>query len=483
MTASLMTTGVLDVLRTAADRHGDKPAVIDTAGGGYTYTGLLAAVEQGAAFFRARGRGPVLLVPGTGPDDVVAMFAAIVGGAVPLIADKTWTAEECERIAEATRARAYVVSAVAEFSPAGPQPTPWPKLTWAQRPEQRDNPDLDGIGFGRFTSGTTGLPRSLGFTETAAVNAADGWRRGAGLTTDDVVLCLATLNNGLAFNTSMLSVFSAGATLVLHAGRPIPSSVARSIASVDPTVLVAFPFAFDALVQAGRPLGSRLRLAVSSAAPLSERTAAAWTALTGTRICDYYGLAEVGPVTFNDSTVPGSVGIPLDGVEVRLEPVADGGERVLVRTRSMARHFIDGREPALAESLTGDGFLRTRDLGRIDPDGRLRLVGRLGAVVNVAGRKIDPNEVRDVLRALPGVTDVVVRGETGADGELLAAYVESTTVNRAAVVEHCRTRLSVYKLPQRLTVLAAFPRTSTGKVKASALQGAQATLVPAQEEK
>jgi acyl-CoA synthetase (AMP-forming)/AMP-acid ligase II len=201
------------------------------------------------------------------------------------------------------------------------------------------------------------------------------------------------------------------------------------------------------------------------------------------RICDYYGLAEVGPVTFNDSTVPGSVGVPLDGVEVVLEPVGGGGDRVLVRTRSMARHFIDGREPALAESLTAEGFLRTRDLGRVDPDGRLRLVGRLGSVVNVAGRKIDPTEVADVLRALPGATDVVVRGESGADGELLAAYVESGTVDRAAVVEHCRARLSVYKLPQRVTVLAAFPRTSTGKVNASALSGAQASPAPAQEEK
>jgi acyl-CoA synthetase (AMP-forming)/AMP-acid ligase II len=205
--------------------------------------------------------------------------------------------------------------------------------------------------------------------------------------------------------------------------------------------------------------------------------------LTGVRICDYYGIAEVGPVTFNDSTVPGSVGVPLDGVEVVLEPIESGGARVLVRTRSMARHFIDGHAPALAESLTADGFLRTRDLGSLDTDSRLRLVGRLGAVVNVAGRKIDPTEVADVLRTLSGVTDVVVRGESGADGELLAAYVESTTVDRAAVVEHCRAHLSVYKLPQRVTVLTAFPRTSAGKVNASALPGAQASPAGAQEEK
>jgi acyl-CoA synthetase (AMP-forming)/AMP-acid ligase II len=516
-----MGSPVLDVLRAAARRHPDRRAVVDTTGAGYTYAGLVAAVEDGARWLRELGpRPPLLLVPGNGPDDVVAVFAAVAGGCVPLIADRTWTAEECTRVAAATGASAVLAGVGATFRPEAPAPTPWPGLRWAALAPTPPNPRLAGIGFGRFTSGSTGMPRCLGFTETAAVNAGASWRQASGLTGGDVVLCLATLNNGLAFNTSLLAVFGAGATLVLHTGRPIPSSIARAVRAVAPSVLVAFPFAFDALVAAGRDLGGGLRLAVSSAAPLSAATAQAWQRLAGVRICDYYGLAEAGPVTFNDGTVPGSVGVPLPGVQLAIEDAAasdssgsDGSEsdgtgsngtgsdgsqsdsagsngtgsngagsdgsgsscgRVLVRTASMAARFLDDREPLLDAELTPQGFLRTKDVGRLGgaahDAGRLYLSGRLGQVVNVAGRKIDPTEVAEAIRGLPGVRDVVVRGEPGGDGgELLAAYVESSEVDRDLVVAHCRRTLSVYKLPQRIAVLPRFPRTSTGKVNAAVL--------------
>lgn len=469
---------LLDVIRTAALEHGDKPAVIDSAGLEYTYAGFVEAIEAGAGWFRARApRPPVLLVPGNGPDDVVAMYAAISAGCVPLIADKTWTREEIVRIAAVTGTRYVVASESSALRPESPEPTPWPTLWWTDLGPAKENDRLDGIGFGRFTSGTTGMSRCLGFAQTAAVNAAKAWRGGAGLTADDVVLCLATLNNGLAFNTSLLAVFSAGATLALHAGRPIPSSVARSIRTFRPTVLTAFPFAFEALTKAGADVGSNLRLAVSSAAPLSPQTAQDWRDLAGIPICDYYGLAEVGPVTFNDGTVSGSMGLPLEGVELAVEEVAEtpdgaeGGGRVLVRTPAMASRYIDDLEPDLAASMNPAGFLRTKDLGRLDVQGRLFLTGRLGQVVNVAGRKIDPTEVAGVIRQLTGVRDVVVRGEKSNGGEVLAAYVESTTVDRGGVVDHCRRNLSVYKLPQRISILDRFPRTSTGKVNATALTG------------
>jgi long-chain acyl-CoA synthetase len=90
-------------------------------------------------------------------------------------------------------------------------------------------------------------------------------------------------------------------------------------------------------------------------------------------------------------------------------------------------------------------------------------------VVNVAGRKIDPTEVSAVIRSIPGVTDVIVRGEMAVGGEILAAHVESTSVQRQAVVDHCRRSLAEYKLPQRITIQTALPRSSAGKVAAARL--------------
>jgi len=222
----------------------------------------------------------------------------------------------------------------------------------------------------------------------------------------------------------------------------------------------------------------QLRLAVSSAAPLAPATTRRWQEQTGLGVCNYYGLGETGPVTFNDGTVQGSVGTALPGAEIAIEPVSGapaGAGRVLVRTRSMATRYLDGRPPDLASSLTPDGFYRTSDLGVLDSAGHLRLTGRVGAVVNVAGRKIDPNEVSAVIRSIPGVSDVLVRGEPAADGELLAAYIESTTVARQVVVDHCRNLLADYKLPGRIVISAKLPRSSAGKVAAAQLADEPAT--------
>jgi acyl-CoA synthetase (AMP-forming)/AMP-acid ligase II len=473
-------SGVLDVVSAAASAWGNRPAVTGPAEG-YGYVELLAAVHQCAAWIRNAYLGaPLVVVPSSTPTDVVAILAAVVAGVCPLVADQAWTDREIEHVIRSTHAGGILGRR--EVLPAGlvPAGPPWRGMTigrWGAPPPATPLA-LDGIGFGRFTSGTTGGSRCLGFSEQAAVRAAAAWRHSSGLTAADTVLCLATLNNGLAFNTCLLSVFGAGARLVLHAGRPIPSSIARAVQNVRPSVLVAFPFAFEALTSTRKLERGDLRLAVSSAAALAPETQQRWHDLTGLGVCNYYGLVETGPVTFNDARVPSSVGSPLPGAEIVIEPVASGptaAGRVLVRTSSMASRYLDGRPPGLQQSLTLDGFYRTNDLGFLDSTGHLHLTGRAGAVVNVAGRKIDPSEVATVIRSIPGVSDVVVRGEMTAGGELLAAYVESTSVHRQAIVEHCRHSLAEYKLPQRIIIRAKLPRSSAGKVAAARLTDEPAT--------
>ena len=319
-------SGVLDVVSAAASVWGNRPAVTGPAEG-YSYVELLAAVHECAAWIRhAHIHAPLLVVPTSTPTDVVAILAAVVAGVCPLVADRAWTDREIEHVIRSTHAggilgRREVLPAA--LVPAGP---PWRGMTIGRWQSLRPAtpPALDGIGFGRFTSGTTGGSRCLGFSELAAVRAAAAWRQASELTAADTVLCLATLNNGLAFNTCLLSVFGAGARLMLHAGRPIPSSIARAVQNLRPSVLVAFPFAFEALTSTGKLERGDLRLAVSSAAALAPETQQRWHDLTGLGVCDYYGLVETGPVTFNDASVPNSVGSPLPGAEIMIEPVPSG---------------------------------------------------------------------------------------------------------------------------------------------------------------
>jgi long-chain acyl-CoA synthetase len=245
--------------------------------------------------------------------------------------------------------------------------------------------------------------------------------------------------------------------------------VARTIEAADATVLVAFPYAYQQLAGVGVVAPSGLRLAVSAAAPMPAGVRDAWAA-AGRPICDYYGLVEVGPCTFNDGSVPDSLGRPLPGVSIEVidetgaaVPTGTRG-RILVRTPSMATDYADSAGPRFAEACI-DGRYLTSDVGSVDGTGLLRLHGRVGPVVNLAGRKVDPDEVRAAAMSLPAVRDAVVFPVRGAARTVLALVVagDADRLDRAGVVGGLRHNLADYKMPQIIKIVADIPRGSAGK--------------------
>jgi acyl-coenzyme A synthetase/AMP-(fatty) acid ligase len=435
------------------------------------------AQDAGRRLAEEVGRGPVLFVAQNTPASLAFLLGAISSGTVPLLADPAWNAHELDGIIGRCGVRAVAWDGTAPGNLAGlgaVSVCEGISLARVDLPESNQAATRlrDDTAFGRFTSGTSGFARCLQFRAEAALAAAASWRQAAELSASDRVLCLATLNNGLAFNTSVLALLLTGGTLAFHPGRLVASSLLRSLAAVQPTVLVAFPFVYEVLV--GRKGSARdipgLRLAVSSAAPLPEGVRDRWREDTGLAVCDYYGLAEVGPCTFNDGARPESVGVPLPGVTFAVT-AEDGRElpdgqvgRVRVQTGSMASDYLEAAGPAFADNIDARGYYVTRDLGLLTADGHLVLKGRTGRTVNVAGRKIDPAEVEAALREMPGVAGAVVRGEEAGGRTLLAAYVESATISREAVVAFCVGRLAAYKVPQRVAVVPRLPRSSAGKI-------------------
>lgn len=464
-------------LETSCNLYADKVAVC-MGNEEWTYGTLLEHTAYIRQWLESKTeKDPILFVPKNQPSSLAFILGSIASTKVPIFADPAWTSSELKEIIR----RCAIKTVVWE----GKLPDGLTQLSFQAKlgtyrlyrvdvPEEEMHPInlLEGTAFGRFTSGSTGFSRCLQFSSQAALEAATSWREAASLSEDDRVLCLATLNNGLAFNTSLLSVFLSGGLLLFHPGRLIPSALNKTFASAKPTVLVAFPFVYELLIKSSDSFSSlsELRLAVSSSAQFSSSVRDKWKEATNLSICDYYGLVEVGPCTFNDGSDPDSVGSPLPGVSFAVTaedgtflPTGEVG-RIRVKTKSMALGYLDVNKSLFSANVDDNGYYMTRDIGLLTPKGKVVLKGRLGRMINVAGRKIDPAEVEAKLREMPGVQEVVVCGEESANRTLLAAYIESSSVIQDEVIEFCISHLAQYKIPQSITILPKLPRSSTGKI-------------------
>ncbi|SDM23090.1 class I adenylate-forming enzyme family protein [Allokutzneria albata] len=433
-----------DVFSACLRAHPDRLAVSDGATG-LTYSDLDVRSAALGDRLRAHGRSRIGIHATNSPDYVMWYIASLRAGFVPFLIDAALGAHELARIVYDCSLDLLVHEGPgAEVLGGG-------KLALSELVTDTDPvyellPDTEVC---RFTSGSTGKPNCVEFSGRAVANAATNWASGTGLSSEDRTLCLAGLSNGLAFNTSLLATFLAGASLHFGRGLPTASAVLRRIEETGATRLVGFPALYDSLVRRGiRRLD--VRMAISSGAPLSARTR---EALPG--ISDYYGIAETGPLTFTADPAPGGLGPPLPGVRLRVD---DG---VLhVRSESMASRYLNA--PGLFESrLDAEGFYRTGDEGYLR-DGELVLTGRSARTINIGGRKVDPIEVSDVLLAAEGVRGAVVFEEADAHGEpmITAVVAASSTVD---LREHCRARLPGYKVPARVHVVPEIPANSIGK--------------------
>ncbi|MEM9011367.1 MAG: AMP-binding protein [Pseudomonadota bacterium] len=218
-----------------------------------------------------------------------------------------------------------------------------------------------------------------------------------------------------------------------------------------------------------------IEITFSGATSLNEAVAKRWTAATGSLIAESYGMTETTTVLttnpLDERNRFGTVGLPLPGVDLRIVdrdgqdlPPGEAGE-VLARGPQIMRGYR-GRAEATEEAFL-DGWLRTGDIGVLEPDGYLRIVDRMKDMLIVSGFNVYPNEVEEVIAAVPGVAEVGVVGRPAADkGEEVVAFVVSADANLSAdrIAAACRDRLTAYKRPHEVRFVETLPKSPVGKV-------------------
>lgn len=343
-------------------------------------------------------------------------------------------------------------------------------------PADRDQDDLAAL---LYTSGTTGRSKGAMLSQRNLLSnarvLADLWR----FTDRDVLLNALPI-----FHTHGL--FVAGNTVLLTGGAMIflPGFDQEAMIRWLPksTAMMGVPTFYTRLLddpRFTRDLVAGMRLFISGSAPLLAETHRAFEARTGHRILERYGMTETSMNTSNPyegERRAGTVGLPLPGVELRVMgeagEVAPGEVGVIeVRGPNVFQGYWRMPEKT-AEELRPDGWFITGDVGMVDPQGYVTIVGRAKDLIISGGFNVYPKEVELLLDEVPGVRESAVIGVPHPDfGEaVLAVLAGDEGLDGAAAVDQVRDRLARFKQPKAAVVVPDLPRNAMGKVQKAELR-------------
>ena len=498
-----------DIVAGWASWSPDRVALIDS-GGARTWGWLQARVEAFAAGLARYGvgRGAAVAVAEAPVADMVALYLATArAGAVLIPLNLRWREAELRRVREvitpalALAAAEHRAVAAAAVPAATATLASDPDASWGDRlaaaggavPEPEGGYDDPHLLL--FTSGTTGRPKAAVLGQRRSVGDAAAAALASGVRAGDRLLGYQPLfhTGGWDFLKQYLLV---GGSAVLMSSFD-PDQAVELIERHRCTSLFAVPLVLLRIMESPRfadaDLSSLRRLMFASYDPsdliLTAADAFRSRGAAGLTLEHVYGQTEAGSfittLRSEDARRPEaleSVGTPVPGVTVglldpRLRPVAPGeiGE-VCVKAETVMLGYL-GDPAATAEAFRG-GWLHTGDLGRQDAAGRLRLSGRLKEMIRTAGENVYPKEVEQVLAAHPQVTDCAVFGVPDArwDERVVAVVVGGGDPGRAApredeLIAYLKARLAGYKVPRKIQVVPAIPKTPAGKTARQLLPG------------
>ena len=482
----------------AAERFPERTALVDgPSGASVTYAELVRRVERIAAWLHADGVRPGAVIgmwaPNTPPWAAFALAAMRLGATVTATHA---AAPEREALGTLAAAGAEVVVTVPERVPAlrervrrvvvlgeAPGATPLHEVLACPDPSPPPADDPDAVALLPFSSGTTGRPKGVRLTHTNLVTHIRQMRAVLGLTEHDTTLALAPFPHVLGSVGTLALPLAVGATVVtvpqvdpVLLADLVERHRVRFLAVPPPvaTVLTAHP------ALAGRDLSS-LRFVGVGAAPLPPRLQEALAArLPGCVVGQGWGMTETtSGICLPDGrtgTTPGTVGRPLPNTELRVvDPetgrdlgVSECGE-LWVRGPQVMAGYQDAPE-ATAAVLDADGWLRTGDLGRIEPSGDVVLLDRLKELIKVDGFQVAPAELEALLVEHPAVADAAVVGRPDErHGEVPVAFVvprpgDGAGLDGDTVLRWITERVSRHQRPAALNVVDVLPRSPAGKL-------------------
>ena len=354
---------------------------------------------------------------------------------------------------------------------------------------------LDSIAFLQYTGGTTGLSKGAVLTHrniVAATLQAEAWFTPAPSKIGDVTkansIAALPLYHIFALTLCLLAIRQGSSLTLIPNPRDIPKFVAE-LKKRPFHMLPAVNTLFNALLQ--NPQFRALdfsHLCVSQAGGMaaSEGTAKQWQKVTGSTMIEGWGMSETCAIGTNNPVTntefSGSIGLPLPGIDIAIKddagnslPQGESGEICIRGPNVMTGYYNQPEENAKA--FTPDGFMRTGDIGIMDPQGYTRIIDRKKDMILVSGFNVFPNELEQVISLCPGVVECAAIGVPDEkQGEAIKVFIikNDPALTEDDVAAFCHENLTGYKRPKYIEFRDELPKSNVGKILRRELRQAPA---------
>ncbi|QWD86062.1 AMP-binding protein [Polynucleobacter asymbioticus] len=343
----------------------------------------------------------------------------------------------------------------------------------------------DDIAFLQYTGGTTGVSKGavlLHRNILANIIQIESWLEPAlkGRHQQLVFLCALPMTHIFALTACGLLGMRKGGKLLLVANpRDITGFIKLLMKHPEINIFPGVNTLFHALIH--RPEFSKVKLpnllvTIGGGMAVLKKTAELWQKMMGVPIAQGYGLSETSPVVCVNTPFvkefTGSIGMPVpstdvlilddDGIEV---PFGVPGEICIKGPQVMAGYW--NRPEETEQFITPEGYFKSGDIGTMSPEGYVQIVDRKKDMIVVAGFKVFPNEIEEVISLMPGVRECAVIGFPHRKlGEIVKAYIvkDQPDLTEAQVIQYCKEQMTSYKRPRKIAFIDEMPKSNVGKI-------------------
>ena len=355
----------------------------------------------------------------------------------------------------------------------------------------------DDIAFLQYTGGTTGVAKGAMLLHSniiANMLQAGEWVKPVVREGQEVIITALPLYHIFSLTANLMVFTEVGALNVMITNpRDIPGFI-KEIKKYKITAMTGVNTLFNALLHHPDFASvdfSTWRLALGGGMAVQKAVADKWKQVTGVTLAEAYGLTETSPAAcINPLDIPeynGTIGLPVPSTEISIRdtdgnevPLGQSGELCIRGPQVMKGYW--NRPDETAKVIGPDGFLATGDMAVMTQEGFIKLVDRKKDMILVSGFNVYPNEIEDVVAAMPGVLEVACIGVPDEhSGEAVKIFVvrKDPQLNEDSVKEYCRHNLTGYKVPRHIEFRTELPKTNVGKILRRALRDQETAKVAA----